>query len=85
MRRDGSENIALDAPVCDVRLNETEHLLSGLSDLDENSVVDLQQTKKLEDLARFGRNFVDTNSSNFLLVATKKRSIETHPLIRTTK
>ena len=47
-------------PVCNVGLDETEHLLSSLRDLDEDTVVDLQKTEELQDLAGLGRNLVDT-------------------------
>ena len=46
--------------VGDIGLNETEHLLSSLSDLDKDTVVDLEQTEKLEDFAWFRCNLVDT-------------------------
>ena len=48
------------SPVCDVRLDETEHLLSCFCDLNEHAVVDLQETKELKDFTGFGRNLVDT-------------------------
>ncbi len=50
------------APVCDVWLDETEHLLSGPGDLDKYTVVDLEETEELEDLAGLGGNLVDTRS-----------------------
>lgn len=48
------------APVCDIGFDEAEHLLGGPSHLDEDTIVDLEETEKLEDLARFGRDLVDT-------------------------
>jgi hypothetical protein len=42
-----------------IRLDQTEHLLRRLGDLDEDAVVDLQETQELEDLARFWRDLVD--------------------------
>jgi len=50
--------------VCDIRLDETEHLLSCLRDLDENTVVNLKKTQQLEDFARFGCDLVDTPDSD---------------------
>lgn len=42
------------------RLDDLDHLLCSLGNLDEDTVVDLQQTQKLEDLPRLGGNLVDT-------------------------
>lgn len=44
----------------DVRLHGPKHLQSGLGHPHEDTVVDLDQTKQLEDLARLGGNLVDT-------------------------
>lgn len=46
--------------VCDVRLDETEHLLSCLCDLDEDTVVDLEETEQLQNFTGFGCDLVDT-------------------------
>ena len=51
-------------PVGDIWLNETKHLLGGLGDFDEDTVVDLEQSEELEDLAGFGGDFVDTTNTN---------------------
>lgn len=51
------------APVCDVWLDETEHLLSGPGDLDKYTVVDLEKTKELKDFAGLGSDVVDTVAS----------------------
>lgn len=32
-------------PVCDKGFNQSEHLLGGFGDLDENTVVDLKETE----------------------------------------
>jgi hypothetical protein len=69
-------------PIGDVGLDETEHLLGSLGSLDEYTVVDLEQTEKLEDLARLGCNFVDTVTSQ---PSAKTAGDRTHPLIRITK
>ena len=53
-------NCLLDLPVGDVGLNQTKHLLGGLRDLDEDTVVDLKQTEELQDLAGLGSNLVNT-------------------------
>lgn len=41
-------------------LDNLQHLGGGLGDADEDTVVDLEKTEKLEDLAGLGRNLVDT-------------------------
>jgi len=46
--------------ISDIRFNEAEHLEGWLGGLDEDTVVDLQQTEELEDLAGFGGNLIDT-------------------------
>jgi hypothetical protein len=40
-------------------LDDLDHLSSGFGDLDEDSVVDLEKTKKLEDLAGLGWHLVN--------------------------
>ena len=52
------------APICDVGLNQTEHLLSRRRDLDEDTVVDLEETEKLERLALLWVDLVDTLDSD---------------------
>lgn len=46
--------------VGDVRLDKLQHVGGRLGDLDEDTIVDLQQAQELQDLAGFRRNFVDT-------------------------
>lgn len=46
--------------VGDPGLDDLDHLHGGLGDLDEDTVVDLEQTEELEDLAGLGGNLVDT-------------------------
>lgn len=47
--------------VGDVRLDNLEHFLSRFGMLDEDSIVDLQETKELHNFTRFGRHFIDTD------------------------
>ncbi len=66
------------------RVDNLEHLNGGLCDTDEDTVVDLKETQKLEDFAGLGSDLVDTVSR------CKRRKqcnykIRTYPLIRTTK
>ncbi len=60
-----------DEPVCDVWLDESEHLLSRLGDLDEHAAVDLDETKELKDLPWLGSDFVDTKKGDVRKVPTK--------------
>lgn len=54
------DGLEVGVTVGDPRLDDLDHLGGGLSDLDENSVVDLEETEKLEDLAGLGGDLVDT-------------------------
>ena len=44
-------------------LDDLEHLQGGLGHANENTVVDLEKTEELEDLARLWRNLVDTGKN----------------------
>lgn len=46
--------------VGDPRLDYTKHLESGLGEANKDAVVNLEETKELENLARLGGNLVDT-------------------------
>ena len=65
--------------VSDIWLDNLEHLGSGLCDTDENTVVDLQETHQLHDLARLRGNFVDTfdtdNEQKFWLLRNVKAAL----------
>jgi len=50
--------------ICDVRLNETEHLLRCPCNLDKNAIVDLEQAEQLQYFAGFRGNLVDTADTN---------------------
>lgn len=43
---------------------DSEHVLGGLVDLDEDSVVDLPQSEQLENLLDLGGHLVDTTDSH---------------------
>jgi hypothetical protein len=83
-RTDQKKKIVRDVPVCDIRFNKTEHLLSCPCNLDENTIVDLEEAKELEDFARFGCNFIDTKVRFSLQVHDGKLE-HTHPRMRITK
>jgi hypothetical protein len=46
--------------ISNVRLHDLQHLGGGLGDPDENTIVDLEKTQKLEGLALLGIDLVDT-------------------------
>ena len=49
--------------VGDVWFDDFEHLKGGLGHANEHTIVDLEETKELEDLARLGGDLVDTIDS----------------------
>ena len=51
--------------VCDVRLHDLQHLKGGLGCLDEDTIVDLKETEKLEGLALLGVDLVDTANKRY--------------------
>lgn len=74
--------------VGDPWLDDTEHLEGGLGEADEDTVVDLEETKELEDLAGLWGDFVDTVYTSGQLpsrVSQKRERNKTNPLMRTTK
>lgn len=50
--------------VCNIWLDKSQHLRSGLGKLDKDTVVDLEQSKKLHDLSWLWWNLVDTLDSD---------------------
>ena len=54
------DGLQVGVAVGDPGLDNLEHLSGGLGDPDEDAVVDLEETEKLEDLAGLGGNLVDT-------------------------
>ena len=48
----------------DVRLDDTEHLKDGLGQTDEDTVVQLTEAQKLQDLAGLGADVVDTTDTD---------------------
>lgn len=54
------DGLQVGVTVGDPGLDNLEHLSGGLGDLDEDTVVDLEETEELEDLAGLGGNLVDT-------------------------
>lgn len=54
------DGLQVGVTVGDPGLDDLEHLGGGLGDLDEDTVVDLEETEELEDLAGLGGHLVDT-------------------------
>lgn len=54
------DGLQVGVTVGDPGLDDLQHLSGGLGDLDEDTVVDLEETEELEDLAGLGGNLVDT-------------------------
>merc|ERR1719443_2177811 len=55
-----TDRLEVGASVGDVGLTDSEHVLGGLVDLDEDSIVDLSQPEELKDLLDLGGHLVDT-------------------------
>lgn len=74
-----TDSLQVRLAVCDIRLDQTKHLLGSPGDLDENTIVDLEQTEELEDFAGFGRNLVDTRSrGKDIIPGSQKHNRLTH-------
>jgi len=67
-----ADGLEVGVAVGDVWVDDSQHLLSGLGQADENTVVDLEESKELEDLSGLGCDLVDTldsdNKDKFLLL-----------------
>lgn len=55
-----ADRLQVGITIGDPRVDNGQHLLRGLGQLDEDTIVDLEETEKLEDLAGLGCNLVDT-------------------------
>lgn len=55
-----SDCLEVGVSVSNPRLDNLQHLESSLCQTDKDTVVDLKETKELENLARLRRDFVDT-------------------------
>ena len=58
-----TDRLEVGVTVGNVRVDDGEHLLGGLGELDEGTVVDLEETEELEDLAGLRSDLVDTGTS----------------------
>jgi len=59
-----ADGLQVGVAVSDVWVDNGEHLLGGLGQPDEDTIVDLEKTEELEDLARLRGNLVDTLDSD---------------------
>jgi hypothetical protein len=59
-----ADRLEVGLAICDVWLDDLEHLLRGLGEFDKDTVVDLDKSKELHDLSGFGSHFVDTSNVN---------------------
>ena len=58
-----TDGLEVGVTVGDVGVDNSQHLLGGLGETDEDTVVDLEQTEELQDLAGLRSDLVDTVSS----------------------
>ena len=58
-----TDSLEVGVTVGDVGVDNSQHLLGGLGETDEDTVVDLEQTEELQDLAGLRSDLVDTVSS----------------------
>ena len=57
-----SDGLEVGVSISNPGLDNLEHLEGGFCQTDEDTIVDLEKTEELKDLARLGRNLVDTVS-----------------------
>lgn len=62
-----ADGLQVGLAVSDVRLDKTKHLLGSLGHLDEDTVVDLEETEKLEDFTGLGCDLVDTERQSAMV------------------
>ena len=55
-----ADGLQVRVAIGDVGIDDCEHLLRGLGESDKDTIVDLQESKELEDLPRLGSDLVDT-------------------------
>jgi len=59
-----ADGLQVRVAIGDPWLDDLKHLKSGFGKADKDAIVDLEETEKLEDLARFGSDLVDTFDTN---------------------
>ena len=58
-----SDRLEVGFTVCDVGLDELEHVFGGLGHADKDTIVDLEKTEELQDFTGLGGEFRDTTQS----------------------
>jgi len=59
-----ADTLQVGITICNVWIDDRQHLLSGLRQSDKDTIVDLEESEQLKDLARLGSDFVDTLDSD---------------------
>lgn len=59
-----SDRFEVGVSVGDIWVDDGQHFLRGLRELDKDTIVDLEESEKLEDLSWLGGNLVDTLDSD---------------------
>lgn len=80
-----ADGLEVRVTVSDVRVDDGEHLRGSLVQTDEDTVVDLKKSEKLEDLPGLGRDLVNTADTSLAGVGMRRKTASPYPLIRTTK
>lgn len=78
-----ADSLQVGVSVGDPWLDNLQHLESGLGHANEDTIVDLEKTEELEDLAGFWCDLVDTG--RFVSGGRVTECYAVYPLIRTTK
>lgn len=79
-----SDSLEVNLTVGDVRVDKVKHLLGSLGDTNEDTVVDLKESEKLEDLLGLGGNLGDTLKSDDEVDLGLSRDVEVTSLPRLT-
>lgn len=73
-----TDGLQVGVSISDPWLDDLQHLQGGLGHADEDTVVDLEKTEELKDLARLGCNLVDTTL--WLVLLCQARASVNSPL-----
>ena len=83
-----ADGLEVGIAVGDVGFDDFEHLRRGFCEADEDAIVDLEETEELEGLSWFRSHLGDTRDDedkHEAGAASRGRSSNTYPLMRTTK
>ena len=59
-----TDRLEVGVAICDVGIDDGQHLLCSLGELDEDTVVDLEESEELQNLSWLGSDLVDTLDSD---------------------